>query len=338
MIILVTGGAGYIATHTIIALHEAGHRVIAVDNFVNSQPEALSRVEKIIGEKITWYDVDVSNEEALNHVFSKNQIDAVIHFAALKAVAQSVHMPLEYYENNIGSLTTLCKVMRDHNVKRLVYSSSATVYGGNNPMPLTEEMPIGDVTNPYGRTKVFGEQILNDLAFSDPRWSIVLLRYFNPVGAHPSGTIGEDPKGIPNNLMPFITQVAVGTLDKIEVFGDDYPTKDGTAIRDYIHVMDLAKGHVRACEFMAKNSGIEVFNLGTGIGYSVLDVIHAFIKANEVAVPYIIGPRRAGDIGICYADCTKAKNLLGWQAEHHIEEMCRDSWNWQKKNPTGYEG
>ena len=337
MNILVTGGAGYIATHTTITLHEAGHKVIVADNFVNSQPEAIHRVEKIIGATIPWYNIDVADYDALKKVFTENNIDAVIHFAALKAVGESVKKPLTYYENNIGSLVALCEVMNEFNVKKLVYSSSATVYGGINPMPLTEDMPIGDVTNPYGRTKVFGEQILQDLAVSDPDWSIILLRYFNPVGAHESGTIGEDPKGVPSNLMPFITQVAVGTLKQIEVFGDDYPTKDGTAVRDYLHVMDLAKGHVKACEYIENNQGVDIFNLGTGIGYSVLDVIHAFMKANGVDVPYTIGPRRAGDIAVCYANCEKAKEKLGWTAVYNIEQMCRDSWNWQKKNPKGYE-
>ncbi len=336
MKILITGGAGYIATHTIIALQEAGHEVVVVDNFINSQPEALNRVEKITGITIPWYNIDVANQEALTKVFEEHEINAVIHFAALKAVGESVKKPLAYYDNNIGSLITLCQVMEKYHVKKLVYSSSATVYGGNNPMPLTEEMPIGDVTNPYGRTKVFGEQILQDLSNADDEWSIILLRYFNPVGAHKSGMIGEDPKGIPSNLMPFITQVAVGTLDKIEVFGSDYPTKDGTAIRDYIHVMDLAKGHVKACEYMERSQGIDIFNLGTGIGYSVLDMINAFVKANEVPVPYIIGPRRAGDIAVCYAQCSKAEKKLGWKAEHDVVDMCRDSWNWQRKNPQGY--
>ncbi|NLB89701.1 MAG: UDP-glucose 4-epimerase GalE [Clostridiales bacterium] len=337
MNILVTGGAGYIATHTIIALSEAGHEVIAVDNFVNSQKESIRRVEKIIQKEIKLYQADVRDEKTLNQIFVENKIDAVIHFAALKAVGESVEKPIEYFDNNLGSLITLCQVMKNHNVKKLVYSSSATVYGESNPMPLTENMPIGEVTNPYGRTKVIGEQILQDLAFSDPKWSIVLLRYFNPIGAHKSGEIGEDPKGIPSNLMPYITEVAVGRLEKIQVFGEDYPTADGTAVRDYIHVMDLADGHVKACEYMENHQGIEIFNLGTGIGYSVLDVIHAFIHANAVDVPYFIGPRRAGDAAVAYANAEKAERILGWKAQYPIEKMCEDSWRWQKKNPHGYE-
>ncbi len=337
MAILLTGGAGYIGTHTALEVAASGVSLVIVDNLVNSLPEAVKRAEALAGTKFPFYQVDVADETALEQVFSEHPIEAVIHFAGLKAVGESVEKPLEYYENNLGSTLTLLKVMRRHGCKRIVFSSSATVYGTPETVPITEEMPVGrSCTNPYGWTKVFIEQILRDAAHADPELSVVLLRYFNPIGAHESGRIGENPDGIPNNLMPYISQVAVGRLPRLRVFGNDYPTPDGTGIRDYIHVVDLAKGHVSALAYGEKHTGVEVFNLGTGMGYSVLDLVKTFEQVNGVAIPYDIVDRRAGDIAECYADASKAKELLGWEAKKTLEDMCRDTWNWQKNNPEGY--
>lgn len=335
MSVLVTGGAGYIGSHTLIALCEAGIEPVVVDNLYNSKQEALKRVEKITGKSIRFYEEDVRNEDALERIFSENEIEAVIHFAGLKAVGESVQKPLEYYDNNLISTLALCKVMRRHNVKRFVFSSSATVYGLAKTMPLKEGMPLGAI-NPYGRTKLFIEEILRDVAVSDPSWSITLLRYFNPIGAHESGMIGEDPKGIPNNLMPYIAQVAVGRLDHLNVFGNDYPTPDGTGVRDYIHVVDLAKGHVRAVDWVLHHTGCDAVNLGTGHGVSVLELVRAFEEATGVRIPYEIAPRRPGDPATVYADCGKAKRVLGWEAELDTRRMCEDTWRWQKNNPNGY--
>ncbi len=336
MSVLVTGGAGYIGSHTLISLINAGFDPIVVDNLSNSKVESIKRVEKIVGREIKFYENDVCDEAALEKIFSENEIDSAIHFAGLKAVGESVQMPLEYYDNNILSTLTLCKVMRKHDVKKIVFSSSATVYGEGNTVPLTEDMPTG-ATNPYGRTKLFIEHILRDLFVSDKKWSVVLLRYFNPIGAHISGTIGEDPKGIPNNLMPYISQVAVGKLAKLHVFGDDYDTVDGTGVRDYIHVVDLAEGHAKALKWALANSGCEAINLGTGNGTSVLELKNAFEKASGVEVPFIIDPRRPGDLGEVYANAKKAEEVLGWKAELDVNRMCEDSWRWQKNNPNGYE-
>ena len=336
MRILVTGGAGYIGSHTSIVLLEQGHEVVIVDNLCNSSAEALRRVEDLTGKQIAFYPADVRDREAVEPIFRTHSIDCVIQFAGLKAVGESVQKPLEYYDNNVGGTVTLCRVMAEAGCKRIVFSSSATVYGMNNPSPLKEDMPTGAVTNPYGRTKYIIEEILKDVCVSDPAWTAVLLRYFNPIGAHESGRIGEDPNGIPNNLMPYIAKVAVGKLEKVHVFGNDYPTPDGTGVRDYIHVVDLARGHVCAIRKLETGCGLFICNLGTGKGYSVLDVIHAFSKACGKEIPYVIDPRRPGDIAECYADPTKAKNELGWVAEYGIEEMCADSWNWQKNNPDGY--
>lgn len=335
MSVLVTGGAGYIGSHTLIALCEAGIEPVVVDNLYNSKQEALKRVEKITGKSIRFYEEDVRNEDALERIFSENEIEAVIHFAGLKAVGESVQKPLEYYDNNLISTLALCKVMRRHNVKRFVFSSSATVYGLAKTMPLKEGMPLGAI-NPYGRTKLFIEEILRDVAVSDPSWSITLLRYFNPIGAHESGMIGEDPKGIPNNLMPYIAQVAVGRLEKLHVFGNDYHTVDGTGVRDYIHVVDLAEGHVKAVQWVLNNTGCEEINLGTGNGTSVLELKDAFERASGVNIPFVIDPRRPGDPDEVYADPTKAKELLGWTAKLSVDRMCADSWRWQKNNPNGY--
>lgn len=333
MKILLTGGAGYIASHTCIELVKANHEPIIVDNLYNSQKEAIKRVEKIVGKEIPFYEIDVCDKEATRIIFEENKIDAVIHFAGYKAVGESVSKPLAYYRNNIDSALTICELMKEYNVNKIVFSSSATVYGLAETVPLKEGMPTG-CTNPYGWTKYMIEQILSDFAAANKDMDVVLLRYFNPVGAHESGLIGEDPVGIPNNLMPYICQVAVGKLEKLSVFGDDYPTPDGTGVRDYIHVVDLASGHVAACEY--KNKGVEIINLGTGIGYSVLDMVKAFEKANNIKIPYVIAPRRPGDIATCYADATKAKELLNWEAKYDLTTMCRDSWNWQSKNPKGY--
>lgn len=333
MKILLTGGAGYIASHTCIELVKANHEPIIVDNFYNSQKEAIRRVEKIVNRQIPYYEADVCDKEAMRKIFEENEIDAIIHFAGYKAVGESVAKPLAYYRNNIDSTLTICELMKEFNVNKIVFSSSATVYGLAEKVPLTEDMPTG-CTNPYGWTKYMIEQILTDFAAANKDMSVVLLRYFNPVGAHESGEIGEDPVGIPNNLMPYICQVAVGKLKKLSVFGNDYPTPDGTGVRDYIHVVDLARGHVAACEY--EHKGTEIINLGTGIGYSVLDIVKAFEKANSIKIPYEIAPRRAGDIAICYADASKAKKLLNWEAKYDLTTMCRDAWNWQSKNPKGY--
>ena len=334
--ILVTGGAGYIGSHTCVELLNAGYDVVVVDNLCNSCRESLKRVEEITGKKLTFYEVDLLDEPALDAVFQNENIDAVIHFAGLKAVGESVYKPLEYYHNNITGTLILCDVMRRHGCKSIVFSSSATVYGNPAFVPITEECPKGEITNPYGRTKGMLEQILTDLHTADPEWKVMLLRYFNPIGAHKSGRIGENPKGIPNNLLPYITQVAVGKLVCLGVFGNDYDTPDGTCVRDYIHVVDLAKGHVKAMKKLEAKEGVSIYNLGTGVGYSVLDVLHAYEKACGKTLKYEIQPRRDGDIATCYSDCTKAKEELGWVAEKGIEEMCADSWRWQSMNPNGY--
>ena len=336
MAILVTGGAGYIGSHTCVELLNAGYDVVVVDNLYNSSEKALQRVEQITGKKVKFYEVDLLDQPALKDVFDKETIESVIHFAGLKAVGESVHKPLEYYHNNITGTLILCDEMRKHGVKDIVFSSSATVYGDPAEIPITEHCPKGEITNPYGRTKGMLEQILTDLHTADPEWNVMLLRYFNPIGAHESGLIGEDPKGIPNNLVPYVAQVAVGKLEAVQVFGNDYPTPDGTGVRDYIHVVDLARGHVCAIRKLETNCGLFICNLGTGKGYSVLEVLHAFEKACGKQIPYVIDPRRPGDIAECYADPTKAKNELGWVAQYGIEDMCADSWNWQQKNPDGY--
>ena len=336
MNILLTGGAGFIASHTIIELDKAGHSVVVVDNLVNSNPEALRRVGKIIGKEVPFYEADVRDEAALNKIFDENKIDAVIHFAGLKAVGESVAKPLEYYHNNMTGTFVLMDVMRNHGCKNIIFSSSATVYGDPAQIPITEECPKGHCTNPYGQTKSMLEQVMIDVQKADPEWNVVLLRYFNPIGAHPSGTIGENPNGIPNNLMPYITQTAIGKRKELGVFGNDYDTPDGTGVRDYIHVCDLASGHVAALKAIDRKCGLAIYNLGTGHGYSVIDVVNAFIKANGVDVPYSIKPRRPGDIATCYCNPAKAKAELGWEAQYGIEEMCRDSWNFQKNNPEGY--
>lgn len=336
MNVLLAGGAGYIGTHTCVELIEAGHDVVIADNYSNSCPEAVARVEEITGRKILLYEADVCDKEAVDKIFAENKIDAVIHFAGLKAVGESCAKPVEYYRNNIDSTLTLLEAMKKYGVNNFIFSSSATVYGTPKTVPLVETMPTGSPTNPYGWTKLMMEQILSDTAKANPEMSIVLLRYFNPIGAHESGRIGEDPNGIPNNLMPFITQVAAGRLEKLGVFGDDYPTHDGTGVRDYIHVVDLAKGHVKALDYSAEHKGTEIFNLGTGTGYSVLDIVKAFIKVNNIDIPYVIKERRPGDIAECYADASKAKEKLGWVAEKSLEDMCRDSWNWQSHNVNGY--
>ena len=336
MAILVTGGAGYIGSHTVVELQNAGYDVVVVDNLCNSSEKALDRVSKITGKPVKFYKADILDRDAMNEVFDKEEIDSCIHFAGLKAVGESVAKPWEYYENNIAGTLTLVDVMRKHNVKNIIFSSSATVYGDPAFVPITEECPKGKITNPYGQTKGMLEQILTDLHVADPEWNVVLLRYFNPIGAHKSGLIGEDPKGIPNNLTPYITQVAIGKLKEVGVFGNDYDTPDGTGVRDYIHVMDLAEGHVKALKKFDDKPAVYIYNLGTGHGYSVLDVIHAFSKAVGKEIPYVIKPRRAGDIATCYSDATKAKVELGWEAKRNLDDMCRDAWNWQSKNPNGY--
>lgn len=337
MNILLTGGAGYIGSHTIIELDKAGHSVVVVDNYYNSQPEALRRVAKIIGKEVPFVEADVRDRAAMDKVFSDNKIDAVIHFAGLKAVGESVAKPLEYYENNMNATFVLLDVMRSHGCKNIIFSSSATVYGDPAMIPITEECPKGHCTNPYGQTKSMLEEVLMDVQKADKEWNVVLLRYFNPIGAHKSGLIGENPNGIPNNLMPYITQTAIGIRKELGVFGNDYDTPDGTGVRDYIHVVDLASGHVAALQAIEKNCGLAIYNLGTGHGYSVLDVVKAFEKANDLKVPYAIKPRRPGDIATCYCNPAKAKAELGWEAQYGIEDMCRDSWNFQKNNPNGYE-
>ena len=337
MNILVTGGAGYIGSHTIIELYKAGHTAVVVDNLSNSNPEGLRRVAEIIGVKeIPFYEVDIRDRESLEKVFAAYKFDACIHFAGLKAVGESVEKPWEYYENNISGTLVLVDVMKKHNCKNIIFSSSATVYGDPAEIPITENCPKGQCTNPYGWTKSMLEQVLMDIQKADPEWNVVLLRYFNPVGAHPSGRIGENPNGIPNNLMPYITQVAVGKRKELGVFGNDYPTHDGTGVRDYIHVCDLAAGHVAALKAIERKCGLGIYNMGTGHGYSVLDMVNAFMKVNGVNVPYVIKPRRPGDIATCYCNPAKAKTELGWVAQYDIGEMCRDSWNWQKNNPNGY--
>lgn len=336
MNVLLAGGAGYIGSHTCVELINAGHDVIIADNFSNSCPEAVARVEELTNRKMPLYEADVCDKTAVEKIFSENKIDAVIHFAGLKAVGESCEKPVEYYRNNIDSTLTLLESMKKHGVNNFIFSSSATVYGTPETVPLVETMPTGSPTNPYGWTKLMMEQILTDTASANPDMSIVILRYFNPIGAHESGRIGEDPNGIPNNLMPYITQVAAGRLESLGVFGNDYPTHDGTGVRDYIHVVDLAKGHVKAIDYSAEHKGTEIFNLGTGTGYSVLDIVKAFSKVNNIEIPYEIKPRRSGDIAECYADASKAEKMLGWTAEKNLEEMCRDSWNWQSKNVNGY--
>ena len=336
MKVLVTGGAGYIGSHTCVELIKSGYEPIVVDNLCNSNPVSLERVQKITGKNITFYEGDVRDEAVLKTIFREHEIGCVIHFAGLKAVGESVQKPWEYYDNNLNSTLVLTKVMKEFGVQKIIFSSSATVYTADNEMPLQETSRTGNCTNPYGWTKYMTEQILSGMATADPLWAICLLRYFNPIGAHESGLIGEDPRGIPNNLMPYITQVAVGRREKLSVFGDDYDTPDGTGVRDYIHVVDLAKGHVAAVKYVLENTGCEVFNLGTGTGYSVLDMVHAFIDVNRVPVPYEITDRRPGDIGTCYADPGKSARVLGWKAEKTLSDMCKDSWNWQSKNPQGY--
>lgn len=338
MKILVTGGAGFIGSHTVVELIQAGHDVVVVDNLSNSCALSLQRVSQILGERqIPFVQADIRDRAALEAVFAQYRPEAVIHFAGLKAVGESTEKPWEYYENNIGGTLVLLDVMRRHGCRNIIFSSSATVYGNPEQIPITESCPKGQCTNPYGWTKSMLEQVLTDIQHADPEWNVVLLRYFNPIGAHPSGLIGENPNGIPNNLMPYITQVAIGRRAELGVFGNDYDTPDGTGVRDYIHVVDLAKGHVRALEALRRCCGLSVYNLGTGHGYSVLEVLHAFEKANGVKVNYAIRPRRPGDIAQCYSDPSKAERELGWKAQYGLEEMCRDSWNWQQKNPNGFE-
>ena len=336
MNILVTGGAGYIGSHTCVELLNAGYDVVIIDNLYNSNQKAVDRIEEITGKKVKFYPDDMMDRAAVKRVFDENKIDAVIHFAGLKAVGESVHKPIEYYRTNIGSTLNLTDEMRAHGCKNIIFSSSATVYGDPAEIPITENCPKGTCTNPYGWTKWMQEQILTDIHTADPEWNVILLRYFNPIGAHKSGLIGEDPKGIPNNLLPYVAQVAIGKLPEINVFGNDYDTPDGTGVRDYIHVVDLARGHVKAIERFAKKDGVFICNLGTGHGYSVLDVIHAFEKACGKELPYVIRERRPGDIATCYSSPAKAEKELGWTAEYDLEDMCRDSWNWQQKNPNGY--
>ena len=335
MNILVTGGAGYIGTHTLVELLDRGHDVVVVDNYVNSHPESLDRVREITGKTFPFYEANVCDEAALDRIFDENKVDCVIHFAGLKAVGESCAKPLMYYRNNLDGMLSLISSMRRHDVKRIVFSSSATVYRSDAGMPVDEESPLGCI-NPYGWTKFMGEEILRDVAKAEPDWSVVLLRYFNPIGAHESGKIGEDPNGVPNNLMPYITQTALGRLKELHVFGNDYPTPDGTGVRDYIHVVDLAEGHVAAIEYARDHTGCEAFNLGTGEGYSVLDIVHAFERVNHIKVPYEIAPRRAGDPPTVYARVGKAETMLHWKARRTLDQMCADSWRWQTQNPHGY--
>lgn len=335
--ILVAGGAGYIGTHTLICLYEAGYRAVCVDNLANSNVEALRRVEEIVGESIPFFEQDVRDEDGLRRIFNAHHIDAVINFAGLKAVGESVAKPVEYYDNNLNTTLALVRVMREFGCHLMVFSSSATVYGANGVSPLREDMPTGSATNPYGWSKLMNEIMLQGVCTADPEFSAVLLRYFNPIGAHESGRIGEDPKGIPNNVMPYITQVAVGKLEKLHVFGDDYDTPDGTGVRDYIHVMDLGRGHVDAIAYGLAHTGAKAINLGTSKGYSVLELLHAMERACGHEIPYVIEGRRPGDLDAVYSDASLAKELLGWEARYGLDEMCRDSWNWQSQNPNGYE-
>ncbi len=337
MTILVTGGAGFIASHTNIELLNAGYDVIVMDNLCNSSKESVARVEQITGKKVKFYEADMRNVEDLEKIFSENVIDVIIHFAGLKAVGESCVKPFEYYENNISGTLNIISMMRKYNVKKMVFSSSATVYGDPEVIPITEECKVGGVTNPYGQTKLMLEQILTDIQKADPDFDIALLRYFNPIGAHESGLIGEAPNGIPNTLLPYVAKVAAGVLDRVNVFGDDYDTPDGTGVRDYIHVVDLAKGHVCAVKKLLEHPGLVIYNLGTGVGYSVLDIIHNFEKACGKKIPYVIAPRRPGDIATCYSDPSKAERELGWKAQYGIDRMCEDAWRWQKMNPNGYD-
>ncbi|MBD3949299.1 UDP-glucose 4-epimerase GalE [Tuanshanicoccus lijuaniae] len=336
MAVLVTGGAGYIGSHTVVELLALDKEVVIVDNFYNSKPAVLDRIKEISGKTFKFYEADILDRDAMRTIFQENTIESVIHFAGYKAVGESVSKPLAYYHNNIEGTVALVEVMQEFGVKDIVFSSSATVYGLNNPSPLVETMPADTANSPYGYTKVVNEHLLQDLAVSDDEWSITILRYFNPIGAHESGRIGEDPQGIPNNLMPYITQVAVGKREQLTVFGDDYDTHDGTGVRDYIHVVDLAKGHIRALEKNEQQKGVKIYNLGTGVGYSVLDLVNAFEKTNDVAVKHIISNRRPGDVAVCYADVTAANQELNWKTEKTLEDMCRDSWKWQSNNPQGY--
>ena len=338
MAILVTGGAGYIGSHTVVELQNAGYDVVVLDNLSNASEKSLKRVEKITGKPVKFYEADIRDRNALEEIFNKEDIDSCIHFAGLKAVGESVAKPWEYYENNISGTLTLLDVMRKHDAKNIIFSSSATVYGDPAQIPITEECPKGQCTNPYGWTKSMLEQILTDIQKADPQWNVVLLRYFNPIGAHESGMIGENPHGIPNNLLPYVAKVAAGQLECVNVFGGDYDTPDGTGVRDYIHVVDLATGHIKALEKLVTHPGLVTYNLGTGVGYSVLDIIKNFEKACGKEIPYKITPRRPGDIDMCYADPTKAKEELGWEATRSIDKMCEDAWRWQTKNPNGYEG
>jgi len=330
MTVLLTGGAGFIGSHTAIELINKGYKVIIADNFSNSSPDVINRIEKVVSQDIPIYAIDVDCPISLERIFSNNQIDAVIHFAGFKAVGESVLEPIKYYRNNIDTTLTLLEVIKKHSVETFVFSSSASVYGNPDKVPITENAPVGRCSNPYGWTKYFIEQILADATIADPKMSVILLRYFNPVGAHESGLIGELPNGIPNNLMPYITQTATGILENLSIFGNDYPTRDGTGVRDYIHVVDLAKGHVSALKYALEHTGVEVFNLGTGVGYSVLDVVYAFENVNALSIPHKFAPRRAGDIAECYASTEKAERLLGWRAEKSLEDMCRDAWKWQQ--------
>lgn len=336
MAILVTGGAGYIGSHTVVELQNAGYDVVVLDNLMNSSEESLKRVEKITGKPVKFYKGDIADRAILDRIFDSEKIESCIHFAGLKAVGESVAKPLEYYDNNVAGSLVLFRAMREHGVKNIIFSSSATVYGDPAFVPITEDCPKGEITNPYGRTKGMLEQILTDIQAADNEWNVILLRYFNPIGAHESGTIGENPNGIPNNLMPYITQVAVGKLPRLGVFGGDYDTPDGTCIRDYIHVVDLAVGHVKSVEKLKENPGLKIYNLGTGTGSSVLDVINAFESAAGVKIPYDMKPRRAGDVPVNYCDATKAKEELGWVAKRNLVDCCKDSWRWQKNNPNGF--
>ena len=337
MAILVTGGAGYIGSHTMVEFLSAGRELVVVDNFMNSKPESLRRVKELTGKDFRFYEVDLLDKEALERVFLENKIEACIHFAGLKAVGESCEKPLLYYHNNITGTLNLCELLSKYGAKRIVFSSSATVYGKPASVPITEDFPTS-TTNPYGETKLMIERILKDLVSADPEWSVSVLRYFNPIGAHPSGRIGEDPQGIPNNLLPYVSQVAAGRREFLSIFGDDYATHDGTGVRDYIHVVDLARAHLRAIEWAEKTTGIDYFNIGTGVGYSVLDIVHAYEKATGAKVPYRIVARRPGDIDECYANPEKAASVLGWSAEYGLEDMCRHAYGWQTKNPMGYDG